>query len=137
MKHSHHKTREYGRKLKKAESRTLRARDERAAIEESLDMTNCESCNKPTDHGRNCDECFDTRPEFGIDGFNRRQLRAAFDRVKNTEHWKGPVDALIHASERDAVEAAIGYFCGSIAEFAPVGNMLRVRAAGYWEDIGA
>lgn len=71
----------------------------------------------------------------------RGQLAAVFDRVKDAEHWKNPIDALV-VLEKDEVplmEEAIVFFTGSVPSIVEVGigGAYHVTAAGYFETIGA
>lgn len=74
-------------------------------------------------------------------GFTRRELSEAFDRVKDSDHWKNRINKVVALeTEREikAVEVAVTFFTGSIATVTPLGNdRFRVRAAGYFATIGA
>ena len=63
-------------------------------------------------------------------------MEEAFDLVKNKEHWKGRIDAVIPADKRDVVESAIRHFTGGGARFIAVQEegKLRVTAPGYWAN---
>ena len=49
--------------------------------------------------------------------FRLDEVAAAFDRVRNHRDWKAPIRAVIHASDRDIVAAAISWFTGTTAQF--------------------
>lgn len=73
-------------------------------------------------------------------GFSLVALHAAFDLVKNADHWKDRIDwtGRIALSEVEIVEAAVVFFTGSVAHVTPDGGgRYRVTAAGYWEAVGA
>ena len=65
--------------------------------------------------------------------YTTEQLTAAFDKVKNPNHWKDPIDAVIDESERDLVSEAIPYFTATPAFFSEgvVKGTLNVTAEGY------
>ena len=69
------------------------------------------------------------------------ELDDAFNRVKNPEHWKYPIDATIEIAdlhEQRMIAEAVVYFCGCVAEIVRVGrNRYRVTAIGYFAAIGA
>jgi hypothetical protein len=68
------------------------------------------------------------------------ELSAAFDLVKNSTHWKKPINARVALTDEqvDAVHEAVIHFTGSIATITNLPNGKRhVRAAGYYATIGA
>lgn len=66
------------------------------------------------------------------------ELRVAFDKVQNKDHWKNPIDAVILTKDIKITEAAIIHYTGSVPTFTRVdGNNTRVKAAGYFATIGA
>jgi hypothetical protein len=84
----------------------------------------------------------------------RGDLSAAFDRVKNNEHWKNRIDATIDVTTDDEllmIREAIIFFTGSVPRFerlaslaqpgiigfSVIGARVRVRAVGYFAAIGA
>lgn len=70
----------------------------------------------------------------------RGQLSAAFDRVRNTKHWKYPVNTIITAEldEIAMIEEAIVFFTGSAPHSTKLENgQWSIRAAGYFAAIGA
>lgn len=80
----------------------------------------------------------------------QNQLSKIFDKVKNKENWKYPIDATIKMSldEQVILEYAIIHFTGSVPVFTvkkgtkiPRDNTLayefRVRADGYYIAVGA
>ena len=59
----------------------------------------------------------------------------AFDAVKNKEHWKDSIDAIIKEEDRAITETAINFFAGGGVMFYPAGEgKLRVTAPGYWAN---
>lgn len=78
----------------------------------------------------------DDRPVF--QGYTRNQMKPAFDMVKNAEHWKNPIDAIVPKdTDTSLICAAIGFFAGSVAEVEEVSEGYRITANGYFVDIGA
>ena len=70
----------------------------------------------------------------GGTGFRLDQLAAAFERVRDPRHWKGPIRALIPAVERLLIERAVRWFAETEPRFEEVpGNAewLTVLAPGY------
>lgn len=72
--------------------------------------------------------------EEGKGGFTVEQLSEAFDAVKNEEHWKNPVDAIVAAEMRGVLEKAIPWYTGTEASFEDDAEdgYLRVTALGYY-----
>ena len=73
--------------------------------------------------------------EEGKGGFTIEQLEQAFDSVKDKEHWKNPIDAVVEADQRDVLSRAIPWYTGTEAEFHEIngdGSKLRVTAPGYF-----
>lgn len=76
-----------------------------------------------------------------------KELHVAFDRVKNPENWKLPVNAVVDLDTTTAdgvklqadISEAVTFFTGSTATFTKARgkNKVRVRAAGYYRAIGA
>jgi len=65
--------------------------------------------------------------------YSGEQLSIAFDSVKNKDHWKNPIDAIINVTDMDIVSEAIIYFTATEAEFGkPKDGKVRVRAIGYY-----
>ena len=65
--------------------------------------------------------------------FSQDDLVYGFDLVKNPEHWKGEIDRVIRAADRDVVAAAVEHFTATEAAFQELpGGRLRVTAPGYW-----
>jgi hypothetical protein len=69
--------------------------------------------------------------------FTQEQLEAAFKKVRNKEHWKNPVDAIIDATEdTELINEAVIHFTATTAEFAhircgPNKGKIHVKADGY------
>lgn len=77
----------------------------------------------------------DTFLEEGKGGFTVEELEAAFDAVKDGEHWKNPIDAEVGADMQDVLDKAIPWFTGTTAAFHQVEGkegMIRVTAPGYF-----
>lgn len=74
-----------------------------------------------------------------VDGeYTQADLKFAFTKVQNKDHWKKPIDAIIKMEEQDITERAIIFYTSSIPSFTPkAGGMLRVIADGYYLTIGA
>ena len=76
-----------------------------------------------------------------VNGFTVAELRAAFDRVKDADNWKNPIDRVLSLeSERAiaAVEEAVVFFAGCVADVEPLGrDEYRIRAVGYYVAVGA
>jgi len=74
-----------------------------------------------------------------IKGYTHKQLTEAFEFIKNSEHWKNPIDAWIHPSKFDICAEACVYFTGSRLERCQSAgsSALRVTAPGYYLTIGA
>lgn len=69
-----------------------------------------------------------------LTGFTHAELTEAFERVRNTADWKGPIFAEIPATERRVVQMAIYWFTATIPVFAAVPRDLQrllVTATGY------
>jgi len=62
-------------------------------------------------------------------------LSRAFDRVKNAEHWKNPIDAVIRCSELEITKVAVLHFTATelrvVESYASAPPRYRVRAVGY------
>ena len=59
----------------------------------------------------------------------------AFELVKNKDHWKGRIDAIVPVEKQRAVADAIGFFAFGCATFHRVRgrrDVVRVTAPGYW-----
>ena len=69
-----------------------------------------------------------------------QKQRVAFEKVQNKEHWKNPIDAVIHKSEMEITSDAIHFFTGTQAFFNSnnltlaqcEAGMVRVTAIGYY-----
>lgn len=63
----------------------------------------------------------------------QEELRIAFEKVQNKEHWKGAINAVIDPADEQIVNAAICHFAYGGASFSKAaGGKLRVKAPGYW-----
>ena len=77
-------------------------------------------------------------------GFTEAELSRAFDRVKNSDHWKGPIDGFCRIEERYLIASAIMFYTSTEARFSETlpgvsgsfvplpADWLRVQAVGYW-----
>jgi hypothetical protein len=86
----------------------------------------------------------DADAQLVMPGYTRGDLSAAFKLVQNKEHWKLEIDQHgIPADKLEAVIFAIEFFTGSLAtaEYDGLteagGATFRVKAAGYYQTIGA
>ncbi|WP_162814998.1 hypothetical protein [Erythrobacter aureus] len=78
----------------------------------------------------------DERPIFS--GFTRNQLSEAFEKVRDPNNWKHPIDKVMPADlDQNLTSAAVAFFAGSETAFEQVPEGVRVTAAGYYADIGA
>jgi hypothetical protein len=71
------------------------------------------------------------------DGYTNAELTAAFDKVKNADHWKNPIDATIPVADVDITAKAIEFFTATKASLFRVGGIdgkvrMRVTAPGYY-----
>ena len=66
-----------------------------------------------------------------------QDLRNAFERVQNSDHWKGPIDATVGHSEgftEKIISDAVMFFTATEATISDDGmGDMHVIAAGYWE----
>ena len=71
--------------------------------------------------------------------FSEEDLRTAFEKVENADHWKNPVKAFCKVEDRDIIERAIEFYTGSEAVFyvTDVDGWLKVEADGYFVAIGS
>lgn len=67
------------------------------------------------------------------------ELSAAFDRVKNPEHWKGPIDAVVRvttgagAADMATILEAIEFYTATTGIVHDLGDgRFRILAPGYW-----
>jgi hypothetical protein len=69
-------------------------------------------------------------------GFTVDQLKECWDLVRNKEHWKNDIDAIIPAEKQELVYYAIPWFAGAgDIEFFDAGEgKLRVVASGYFSN---
>ena len=78
--------------------------------------------------------------------YEQDQLEAAFGEISaDMDHWKDSIDTWVPAEDLDLVRAAIIHFTGSVLWVVDTKtwlevlgeNWVRVKAAGYWNTIGA
>lgn len=73
----------------------------------------------------------------------KAQLRTAFDLVADKANWKMPIDATVQYGDLDGdriamIREAVIFFTGSVPTFTQLRyGWMRVRAAGYYNTIGA
>ena len=75
-----------------------------------------------------------------MEKYTREQLKEAFDKVQNKDHWKNPIDAVIPKQAMDITADAIQFFTGTQAFFNSnnltlaqcEAGMVRVTAIGYY-----
>jgi hypothetical protein len=66
-------------------------------------------------------------------GYSPDELCAAFNLVKNPNHWKDPISGDVKAELKEVVAAAIEFYTATVAEFSPssFAGYVHVKAAGY------
>ncbi len=76
--------------------------------------------------------------------WTRAECEALFNRVVNAENWEKSIDALVEfTNDRDLLgtREAVIFYTGSVPTIDFVmrgrGHVYRVRAAGYYQTIGA
>lgn len=74
--------------------------------------------------------------EAGKGGFSTEQLQEAFQKVRDSEHWKNDIDAVVPAEMKDILIHAIPWHTGGgEVEFHDLGDgSVRVIAPGYWTN---
>lgn len=79
--------------------------------------------------------------EVVFNGKTRGHLRTAFNRVRNPQGWKLPINRIVVARGEDELEDildAIDFFVGGGGEVKRIrGRTFRVTAPGYYVTIGA
>jgi hypothetical protein len=72
----------------------------------------------------------------GMGGHAREELQSAFDMVKNPEHWKADIDAVVPSQMQHVLSYAIPWFVGGgDIDFIPLEDgKMRVLASGYWSN---
>lgn len=62
-----------------------------------------------------------------------RDLYIAFELIKNDEHWKNPIDAIINADDYKVCNAACVHFtCGYLDIYESNDGLLKVQSEGYY-----
>lgn len=71
-------------------------------------------------------------------GYTRKQLSDAFDKIADPSNWKMPILKLIHKDEFDISNEACIFFTGSPLNDAGIdeNDCMLVSAAGYYNTIG-
>ena len=68
-------------------------------------------------------------------------LREAFERVEDSDHWKGPIDAMVAYSEGftpEIIRDAVMHFTATEATIVDAGSgRMHVTAPGYWKGPAA
>lgn len=72
--------------------------------------------------------------EEGRGTFTTEELAKAFEDVKDKEHWKNPIDAVVPLGQKDVLEKAIPWYTGTEPTFYDIDKegYLRVTAPGYF-----
>lgn len=71
-------------------------------------------------------------------GYSQNELKAAFNSVANKKNWKLPIDTQVpETANKDLIARAITWYTGSETEFGYSIGGYWVRAAGYYNTIGA
>lgn len=114
-----------------------------------MDNTNgrCKGCGEAVElFARGfCESCYNVRV---YKGYTRAELSEAFDRVKNPDNWKLPINVTLPVwlarREKTMIEAAVVFYAGCCPEFTELrdgsGGVIRgtrVTAAGYYAAVGA
>lgn len=65
--------------------------------------------------------------------FMQSELSAAFDRIANIQHWKGPIDAVIDADQLLVSQVAVQFYTATelTVTGSPEMGKLRVQSIGY------
>lgn len=74
--------------------------------------------------------------EQGKGGYTLDQLKEGWEMVRNKEHWKNDIDAIVPADKKHLLSYAIPWFAGGgEIEFLDAGDgKVRVVASGYWSN---
>lgn len=68
-------------------------------------------------------------------------MKLHFDKVKNKDNWKDPIDSIVTVESSDELNAiidAVSYFTGSVADVIKIKeNTFHVLADGYYLSVGA
>ena len=73
-------------------------------------------------------------------GYAKGELKDAFARVQNVDHWKNSISAVpgnLSLSDREIISAAIVFYAGCEPVFSTEGRSTRVVAVGYYAAVGA
>lgn len=62
------------------------------------------------------------------------RLKAVFDLVKDSEHWKNPIDARVPEDVATAseIQRAVAWYCGGEPDVVTCDGEHHVTGAGYW-----
>jgi hypothetical protein len=78
---------------------------------------------------------------MGFRGYTKTQLEVAFNEIKPKPNWKLPINAVIPKPNEEhakLLDAASVYYTSSSITIVPMGkDRVRVRAAGYYNTVGA
>lgn len=72
--------------------------------------------------------------------YTQKQLSDAFDLVKNSKHWKNPINKSVVTKDPNLIIEAVIHFTGSVPLCIPVKNCkdkYSFKAAGYYATIGS
>jgi hypothetical protein len=76
--------------------------------------------------------------EIVHDGYKVRDLRAAFQKVQDRDHWKNPISYGCDVDDIDILKVAVIFFTGSVPQFTHLhGRVWLCEADGYFRAIGA
>ncbi len=70
----------------------------------------------------------------------RRELSKAFDLVKDSDHWKNPINCVIKDPGQETlnlIEQSVAFFAGCETQITKSGKFVAISAAGYFNTLGA
>ena len=72
-------------------------------------------------------------------GYTRDELKAAFEKVQDLDHWKNPIFTRIPIKDVDVTRAAIEFYVGDSPTVSrhPSGQDAYVESDGYYKIVGA
>jgi hypothetical protein len=86
-----------------------------------------------------CKKMKDESEEKVFFGYNRSQLKEAFDKVCDVDNWKRPIDKIVSVQDLSVVCTAVAFFVGGYPEVNYTGSNseYRIKSPGYYEICGA
>lgn len=73
--------------------------------------------------------------EEGRGGYTTEELREAFNKVADKEHWKNDIDVVVPANLKDILGYAVPWHTGGKVEIVDLNDgMIHVVAPGYWSN---